>query len=153
MLGVHGKLAAQFGNYESYHRTVGNQITHEIGIPLILLSLLGLLSRLVLFEAPITAGLLFWAGSMLWYFAHCWERGRFLWSHFTLVAPYAIVTFGAYLAGTAMPVPALLIIFVLGWVLQGVGHFVFEKRSPAFFTHLKHLWIGPFWVFSRIFRE
>jgi uncharacterized membrane protein YGL010W len=41
-------------------------------------------------------------------------------------------------------------VFVLGWVLQFVGHGHYEKKSPAFFKNLTHLLIGPLWVFSKL---
>src|SRR5207253_2509680 len=36
---------ALFADYASYHRTKGNKAFHRIGIPLIMLSLLGMLAR------------------------------------------------------------------------------------------------------------
>ncbi len=36
--------------------------------------------------------------------------------------------------------------FVGGWVLQFVGHSVFEKQKPSFFTDPYYLLIGPVWV-------
>jgi len=39
------KLDALFDDYASYHRTAGNKWFHRVGIPLIMLSLLGMLAR------------------------------------------------------------------------------------------------------------
>src|SRR6476469_8912198 len=39
------KLDALLDDYSSYHRTVGNKWFHRAGIPLIMLSLLGMLAR------------------------------------------------------------------------------------------------------------
>jgi len=36
--------------------------------------------------------------------------------------------------------------FVGGWVLQFVGHAVFEKQKPSFFSDPFYLLIGPVWV-------
>lgn len=36
--------------------------------------------------------------------------------------------------------------FVGGWVLQFVGHYVFEKQNPSFFNDPFYLLVGPIWV-------
>ena len=38
--------------------------------------------------------------------------------------------------------------FVVGWVFQGIGHAVYEKRSPAFLKNLLHLMVGPLFVLN-----
>jgi uncharacterized membrane protein YGL010W len=42
--------------------------------------------------------------------------------------------------------PAAGGLFVGGWALQIVGHSVFEKNKPAFFTDPYYLLVGPVWV-------
>ena len=46
------------------------------------------------------------------------------------------------------PLPALGL-FVFGWILQGVGHWVYEKNSPAFFRNFVHLAIGQLWILAK----
>jgi uncharacterized membrane protein YGL010W len=41
-------------------------------------------------------------------------------------------------------------LFVGGWALQLVGHYVFEKNSPAFFGGPVYLLVGPVWVMLEI---
>ena len=48
--------------------------------------------------------------------------------------------------------PVHLVLFVLGWIFQFVGHGVYEKRSPAFFKNLIHLVVGPLWVTNHLIR-
>ena len=36
--------------------------------------------------------------------------------------------------------------FVGGWALQYVGHFMFEKNKPAFYSDPYYLLVGPVWV-------
>ena len=52
-------------------------------------------------------------------------------------------------AGRFVPVPAAVALFVLGWVLQFVGHYVYEKKSPAFFRNVTHLLVGPLWILAK----
>ena len=49
---------------------------------------------------------------------------------FMLVA-YAILD----AAGRFIPAVPAVGLFVFGWILQGVGHYVYEKNSPAFFRN------------------
>ncbi len=39
--------------------------------------------------------------------------------------------------------------FVLGWILQFVGH-AFEGKMPSFFSDPKYLLIGPMWFMKKI---
>ncbi|MBW3671962.1 MAG: DUF962 domain-containing protein, partial [Acidobacteria bacterium] len=38
------------------------------------------------------------------------------------------------------------VLFIAGWVLQFVGHGMYEKSSPAFLRNLLHLLVGPIWI-------
>lgn len=42
-----------------------------------------------------------------------------------------------------------LVLFVLGWILQFVGHW-FEGKPPAFFSDPFYLLIGPVWLLRKI---
>ncbi len=42
--------------------------------------------------------------------------------------------------------PAAGGLFVGGWALQYVGHYVFEKNKPAFYSDPYYLLVGPVWV-------
>ena len=52
--------------------------------------------------------------------------------------------------GPAAPgASSALALFVVGWIFQFVGHYVYEKRSPAFFRNLAHLLVGPLWILAK----
>lgn len=144
------RLQAYFNDYGNYHQTRGNQITHFFGISFILIGLLGLLSSLVLglgFWNPTeTAYLRLDGGTLLillvlpYYFYLDWK----------ISIPYGFVIFGLYFLGRALPSTVCWTLFVSGWILQGVGHYRYEKRSPAFFKNFTHLLIGPLWIFAKM---
>ena len=52
-------------------------------------------------------------------------------------------------AGRLLPPLPALGLFVFGWILQGVGHAVYEKNSPAFFRNFVHLAIGQLWILAK----
>jgi uncharacterized membrane protein YGL010W len=143
---ISAKLLPYFEDYEAYHRTIGNKVCHFIGIPSITVTLLGLLGALSFGPEigdgliRLDAGVLLWLGATLWYLTLDWRAGL----------PFSLCGLGCYFLGRALPFPALWSIFILGWVVQYVGHYVYEKKSPAFYKNLRHILIGPLWIFSKI---
>ena len=43
-----------------------------------------------------------------------------------------------------------LVLFVLGWIFQFIGHSVYEHKQPAFFRNFAHLLVGPLWILNDI---
>jgi len=132
-----------FDDYASAHRTAGNRLCHSVGIPLIVfsavvaLAAVGLGGRLTAAEpviALVSAAALaidpLSGAVFLLFSAGCDAAGRLLTS--------------AFGAKSALLLAAS--IFVAGWILQLVGHAVFEKNRPAFARNLRHLLIGPLWI-------
>jgi len=76
-----------FDHYRAKHQHPLNRLTHDIGIPLIVISL------------PLV------------FFSWRWA----------------------------------LVLFVVGWIFQFVGHAI-EGNQPAFFRHPVYLLIGPWWL-------
>src|SRR4051794_40053146 len=117
------RVADFFKDYASYHKTPGNQVCHMIGIPLIVTTLLGLLSHWVIGDGltrfeylRVDAGTILWILAMVWYLIMDWK----------LAIPFSLVSFGLYFVGRALPVPILWALFVTGWVFQFIGHYAFE---------------------------
>lgn len=129
-----------FEDYSSHHRTAGNKWCHRLGIPLIMLSLFGMLSLLDIAAGPLhlDAALFLIALASLYYFGLGWRYGLAM-LVFSLVL---------YLVGALLPLWLNAVLFVTGWVLQFVGHGIFEKRSPAFLRNLLHLLVGPIWIIN-----
>jgi uncharacterized membrane protein YGL010W len=135
-------LRSHFADYASFHATPGNQACHYAGIPLIVFTLVALLTR-----APLAtvSGFTVTLAELTVVVVTAW--------YLTLDAPLALVMLAATSAFAAVgrAVPALLCIalFVLGWILQFVGHYVYEKKSPAFYKNLTHLLVGPLWILAK----
>jgi uncharacterized membrane protein YGL010W len=136
-------LQAHFADYAAFHRTPGNKACHYVGIPLIVWSLFALLARVPLFELP---GLAFTLAEVVLLAATVY--------YLTLDVALALMMLGASVllaaAGRALPIPAAVALFVLGWVFQFVGHYAYEKKSPAFYRNLAHLLVGPLWILAKL---
>ena len=46
----------------------------------------------------------------------------------------------------------LVALFVVGWIIQFVGHKI-EGQKPSFFEDLQFLLIGPLWLLSDVYRR
>jgi uncharacterized membrane protein YGL010W len=132
-------------DYAAYHRDKRNIATHFIGIPLIVFSI-GILLARPAFEiggVTLTPIWIIWAAATLWYLALgnlalgiavSVVNGILIW----LAAPLAAGSVASWLAwgvGT----------FVVGWVIQFVGHY-YEGKKPAFVDDLLGLLTGPMFV-------
>ncbi|MFQ5664356.1 MAG: Mpo1-like protein [Terriglobia bacterium] len=138
------KLDRLWADYEEHHRTAGNKWCHLVGIPLILVGLLSLLSVPVfrVERLPVEVALLLVVVT----------GGLYLWLDAKLGAAMFAATLLIYLGARLLAWPVALGLFVVGWGFQFVGHGVYEKRSPAFFTNLAHLLVGPLWVLNHALR-
>ena len=70
----------------------------------------------------------------------------------TLGIPLIVASIVAFVAGlTAFPalVPYAVTVFVVGWILQFVGH-AFEGKPPEFFKDWRFLFVGLRWWLAKI---
>jgi len=135
-------LRDHFADYGSFHATPGNRACHSIGIPLIYFSVMALLAHLPLL--PVGGYNLTLAEPV--FLAVTLYSLRL---DVALGAMMLLVSAAFAALGRFVPVPAALALFVLGWVLQFVGHYVYEKKSPAFFRNVTHLLVGPLWILAK----
>ena len=138
-------IQGYFKDYDAFHRTMGNKVTHMLGIPIIIMSLFGMLDRIVLLDwgLPVHAspGVVVWTAAIAFYLA----------LHPLLGATMMLTTGLLYYGGTLLPLPVNIALFVIGWVLQGIGHAVYEKKQPAFLKNFTHLLIGPAYIQNYFF--
>jgi uncharacterized membrane protein YGL010W len=130
-----------FADYASYHRTKGNKNYHRAGIPLIMLTLIGMLVRVKLFDAGgvrVDVAMVLIALSTLYSLAVEWR----------LAIAMLAVSIVFYFAGAAMPLWLNVSLFILGWIFQFIGHSVYEKKKPAFMRNFVHLLVGPLWILN-----
>ncbi len=131
------KLSNLLRDYESFHRTRGNHLCHYIGIPMIAVAVLGGLAHWRF--AGVDLGLLYWAAFSAVVFALDWRVG----------ISFNLATLGLYFISRQIPLSSAIVLFVVGWILQLLGHSKYEKNRPALLTNFTHFVVGPIWVFLR----
>jgi uncharacterized membrane protein YGL010W len=143
-----------FDEYGESHRDPRNKLLHWICVPIIVVSLVGLLWSLpvpALFESIsplLNWGTLLMAAALVYYFAMSWS-----------LAVGMLVFVGAVIAVLAMlerlPVSLWIVcvaLFMLAWIGQFIGHH-YEGSRPSFFKDIQFLMIGPLWLLSFIYRK
>lgn len=128
-------LSRLFEDYASYHRHPMNKLCHYLGIPLIVFTLVGLLWKL----SPAVAAVVALAAVL--YDLKLSVR---------LTLPFAIFLMLSAAGAPGLPAPVLWVGFLLGWALQFAGHFVYEKKAPAFLENLRQLLVGPLWIIESL---
>jgi len=131
--------------YAAYHRDRRNIATHMVGIPMIVLALGVLLAR------P-TVAMGGWLVAPSWVvlgMAAAWwlTRGSLVLGLAVSAGSAVLVLAGEAvgLAGTAAWLGWGLGLFILGWLIQFLGHY-YEGRNPAFMDDFAGLLIGPMFV-------
>jgi uncharacterized membrane protein YGL010W len=135
-------LRAHFADYATFHATPGNQACHYVAVPVIVLTVLALLAQVPL---ATVSGFTVTLAEIVLVLVTVY--------YLTLDPPLALLMVAASAVfiwiGRSLPWTVSLGLFVAAWVLQFVGHYVYEHRSPAFFRNLTHLLVGPLWVLAK----
>jgi uncharacterized membrane protein YGL010W len=135
------RVDALFARYGESHRHPTNKAIHWICVPLVTWSLLAAL----------------WAWTPMAAYALIALAMAF---YVTLSVPIAI---GMLAVSAVMIFPltqiapphvlmAAIVVFVLAWIGQFIGHKI-EGRKPSFFEDLKFLLVGPAWLLSFVYRR
>jgi uncharacterized membrane protein YGL010W len=125
-------------HYGESHQNPKNELIHFIAIPLIMLSLLGMMFTLQPYVAYA-----FIAASMVYYL-------RLSLVFFIAMAIWSAILLALVLAVGDLLLPLSVAIFVGAWILQFVGHKL-EGKKPSFFEDIQYLWVGPLFVLSKLF--
>lgn len=135
--------------YSASHRNPQNKLTHWIGIPLIVFAIWCALKAIPVGTAWINAATLSIAVFVGYYLLLSWR----------LALGMALVSAALYAGVLALEqrLGANLVwagagLFLLGWVLQFIGHHL-EGAKPSFFKDLQFLLIGPLWLLADAYRR
>lgn len=145
----HALFERQMAMYVTYHRDPRNRVTHFIGIPPIVFSIVLMLCMLRFdvaglgLSAGIVAAAAVWALWILLDVTLGLAMGVFLVPAVWLAERLAVAD-----PGLAWAVAVAC--FVGGWVFQLLGH-VFEGRRPALLSNLFQALIGPMFLVAEAF--
>jgi uncharacterized membrane protein YGL010W len=143
-------FSRQLAAYARYHRDNLNCVTHYLGIPMIIVAILVVLA---LRSVPV-AGINISLGTILLIPAvMAWIALDLGIGSAMLVAIVPLAAAATWIARSSSVTCALLIalgLFAGGWILQFVGHGVFERRKPAFVDDISRLFIGPMFIMAKI---
>ncbi|MBK7026651.1 MAG: DUF962 domain-containing protein [Polaromonas sp.] len=134
------KVDELLGHYGESHRHPVNEVIHFVAIPLIMLSLVGLMYALHPWVAYA------FIGASLVYYARLSVVFLVTMALVSLLAFWLIGQMGDKVWQTS------LVIFIGAWIAQFIGHYL-EGKKPSFFEDLQYLWVGPLFVLSKLFMK
>ena len=135
--------------YAEYHRDCRNIATHLIGVPMIVFAVGVLLARpaFMLGGLALSPAWVVFALTAAWYLT----RGHVVIGAAVtaVVGVLLVLAHGVAYGSTASWLAWGLGSFVVGWVIQFVGHY-YEGRKPAFVDDLAGLLVGPMFVTAEV---
>ena len=139
--------------YAESHKNPINKIIHWICVPLITITLLGLLSLIDVLNNDlynINLASIFIVFALIFYFrlSITLAIGMLFLTGTTM--HYLQIFKDSYLQQNLILI--YLIIFAISWVGQFIGHKI-EGKKPSFFKDIQFLLIGPVWLLSFIYKK
>ena len=143
--------------YGQSHQNKTNKMIHWICVPLIMFSLLGILS-LIKFTIPIFSSYycINLAHLLILFSIIFYSRlsipitvGMIIYSALNL---YIIYQFEILYSSQNTLLVIYIAVFVGAWIGQFIGHKI-EGQKPSFFEDLQFLLIGPAWLLSFIYKK
>lgn len=135
--------------YGESHQNPTNILLHKICVPVIFISLYTLLFSIDLDNKSMYynwANLVYLFALIFWFRLNIKLGMAFLGIGFIFaLVSFLIWMFCFYFSDRAM-MRYSIIVFVLGWIGQFIGHKI-EGKKPSFLKDLQFLLIGPIWVF------
>jgi uncharacterized membrane protein YGL010W len=140
--------------YGESHQNPLNKRLHWICVPIIVLSLVGLLWSLPVpsafreISSLLNWGTLLLLFAVLYYFAMSWSLALGM-------ALFVAIVISLVTALDRLPWSlwmTCLSLFVVSWIGQFIGHH-YEGKRPSFFKDVQFLMIGPLWLLSFIYRK
>ena len=154
------EVDALFDKYAESHQNHTNETIHWICVPLIVFSLLGLVWAIPFPHLEFLGrynGYINWASFLIAFSVYYYYRLSPVMSYLMLLLIFGMSIVIVQLEKVeAAGGPALwlvcLVIFVLAWIGQFIGHKI-EGKKPSFLEDVKFLLIGPIWLLHFICKK
>lgn len=139
----------QLAMYAAYHRDIRNQLTHHVGVPMIVFSLILAATTVPVLSfssGVVTLAAVLMSVILIFYILNA-----------PMVGTIAVLIYGTlmYVAeqvaagGTERALWMALGLFVLGWIIQFIGH-IFEGRKPALFDNALQIFMAPAFLIAEV---
>lgn len=140
--------------YSESHQNATNQLIHNIFVPLIFLSVIGLLWDVKL---PIALDFLGGEPLNLAMITTLLVYAYYLSKSFSISLGMLIIStlgLGAcYILDDSMSIWKISLgVFIVSWIMQFVGHKV-EGKKPSFFKDIQFFLVGPMWVLAKLYNK
>lgn len=123
--------------YAQSHQNKTNQLVHNIFVPLITFSILGIFWSITPWLLMILVVI-----AMGFYLSISVKYAIAM-----LIATVLMLYILAYLS---YRLEICIAIFAVSWIFQFIGHNI-EGKKPSFFKDMQFLLVGPLWVLSKLF--
>jgi len=149
-----------FDKYAESHQNPQNKLIHWICVPLIVFSLVGLVWAIPFPYIKMLGkynGTFNWASFLIAFSIYYYYKLSPVLSYFMLIIVmlfcYAVTLLDQWQhAGGPMLWQSCLVVFVLSWVGQFIGHKI-EGKKPSFLDDVKFLLIGPIWLLHFLLKK
>ncbi|MFM1874824.1 MAG: hypothetical protein RL266_561 [Bacteroidota bacterium] len=148
------KIDRLLGEYRESHQNETNQLIHNIFVPLIFLSAIG-----ILWDVKLPIALDFMDGESLnvAMVAGLLAFAYYLSISFAVATGILLVTLLGMAACFCYDGPVSvwlisLVIFVVSWAFQFYGHRI-EGKKPSFFKDIEFFLVGPMWVLTKLYNK
>jgi uncharacterized membrane protein YGL010W len=141
-------IESLLNEYAESHQNRTNQIIHKICVPLIVFSVIGLIWSI---PSPWANPYLNYASMiavivLIYYFVLSPKYFAFMLPMFI-----SFILAAAWIHQLSNLLLVSLLVFVVSWIFQFIGHKI-EGKKPSFLKDLLFLLIGPLWVVKALFR-
>ena len=141
-------LEQQITQYAAYHRDRRNIASHFVGVPMIVFSAVLALVPWTIFGVNVALIAIMLAAAYYLFLDVALGTAMLIFLFFFCYL--SAVYFNARLGNTAAIMGLAMLLFVVGWIIQFVGH-KFEGMKPAFTDDIIGLVIGPLFIMTELF--
>ena len=140
-------LEQHITQYAAYHRDRRNIATHFVGVPMIVFSVVLALTPFAV--GGVNVALIALVIAAVYYVILDVALGTAM-LIFLFVCYLVSIYLTASIAHTGMVLGVALPLFVVGWIIQFIGH-KYEGMKPAFTDDIMGLVIGPLFIMTEVF--
>jgi len=148
------KPLAQWNNeYGESHQNRTNKLIHYLCVPSIYMTVLGVLWAIPFPElgAPswVNWATVLMLPALIFYFVLSMKVGLGM-TAFSILCVWFLQFWQTNMSVSVLTMS--VVVFVIAWILQFVGHHI-EGKKPSFFKDVQFLLIGPVWILCHLFHK